>query len=350
MKHQSTPWDTLLLVAMMLVASVCAQAQAAQDEESPKAETAEDVSAEEPAEEPTYWIGIRGRSIESAVLRTHLQLAEDMGVVIEEIMDNSPAAKAGLRKHDILLRANGDAVDNMQVLQSLVRASKEKPLELKIIRLGKQEKISLVPEVLPKEMLERQRAAAAGPMGRMNGQLYGRRLDAAGMQQLLAQLGMRDFGPGMVFRPGEQQEFQHMQGGVSISVRRNNDGPAHITVKQGDKIWRIEGNDKEALNKLPENVRPQVEQLLKHPDSRPNKRQGNRPGFDNPFDLRDFEAEIEGILPRGMGGFGPQGGFGPFELQGDPIQKRMEQLEKRLQQLQKKVREKEPAELPDRTT
>ena len=140
MKRQSLPWDTFLLVAMMLVASVCAQTQAAQDEESPKAETAEDIAAEESAEERTYWIGIRGRSIESAVLRTHLQLAEDMGVVIEEVMDNSPAAKAGLRKHDILIRVNGDAVDNMQVLQSLVRASKEKPLELKIIRLGKQEK------------------------------------------------------------------------------------------------------------------------------------------------------------------------------------------------------------------
>ena len=347
MKRQSLPWDTFLLVAMMLVASVCAQAQAAQDDASPKAEATEDVAAEE----LTYWIGIRGRSIESAVLRTHLQLAEDMGVVIEEVLDNSPAAKAGLRKHDILLRANGDAVDNMQVLQSLVRASKEKPLELKIIRLGKQEKISLVPEVLPKEMAERQRAAARPLRG-----LNGRRMDAAGMQQLLAQLGMRDFGPGMAFRPGEQQEFQHMQGGVSISVRRNNDGPAHITVKQGDKIWRIEGNDEEALKKLPENLRPQVEQLLKRPNSRPNSRpnnrpnnrQGNRQGFDNPFDLRDFEAEIEGILPRGMGGLGPQGG--PFDLQGDPIQKRVEQLEKRFQQLQKRVREEEPAELPDRTT
>ena len=40
-------------------------------------------------------------SFESEVLRTHLQLAEDMGVVVEDVIADSPAAKAGLRKHDI---------------------------------------------------------------------------------------------------------------------------------------------------------------------------------------------------------------------------------------------------------
>ena len=339
MKRQSPFWDTLCVVAMMLIASVCAQAQAAQENKGDKTDPQAGV-----AEEPTYWIGIHGRSIENAVLRTHLQLAEDMGIVIEKIVDDSPAAKAGLRKHDILLRANGDAVDNMQVLQSLVRKSKDKPLELKIIRLGKQEKISLVPEILPKEIAEQQRASAGRPLGRMNG----RRLDADGIQQLLGQLGMRDFGPGMAFRPGEQREFQHARGGVSISIRRNNDGPAHITVKQGDKTWRIDGADEKSLQELPEEVRPQVEQLL-------NQRQG----FGAAFDPRDFEAELEGVLPRGFGGFDDFDAFGrarPDEMQRrmfeqqDPLRKRMEQLEKRLRQLHQKIEKEDPELLQDQTT
>ena len=340
MKRQSPSWDTLCVVTMMLIASVCAQAQAAQENEGAEKDTEADAQADV-AEEPTYWIGIHGRSIENAVLRTHLQLAEDMGVVIEKIVDNSPAAKAGLRKHDIILRVNGDAVENMRVLQSLVRKSQEKPLELKIIRLGKQEKISLVPEVLPKEIAEQQRAAAGRPLGRMNG----RRLDADGIQQLLGQLGMRDFGPGLAFRPGEQREFQHARGGVSISIRRNNDGPAHITVKQGDKTWRIEGDDQEALKELPEDVRPQVEQLL-------NQRQG----FGAAFDPRDFEAELEGVLPRGLGGFDGFGRARPDEMQRrmfeqqDPLRKRMEQLEKRLRQLHQKIEKEDPELLQDQTT
>lgn len=342
MKRQSTPWDTFLVVAMMLIAGVCAQAQAAVAQNA----DAGDAVADEPGdevphveeqspnvEEPTYWIGIRGRSIESAVLRTHLQLAEDMGVVIEEILDDSPADKAGLRKHDIILRVNGDAVDNMQVLQSQVRASKEKPLELKIIRLGKQEKISLVPEPLPEALRE----AAARPLRRLNGV----RLEGDAMQQLLEQLGVRGLGPGMAFRGGQ------LPNNISISVQRKNDGPAQITVKQGDKTWRIEEGDDASLKQLPDEVRPHVERMLRVRNGGQNGLQG----FGGAFDIRDFNAELEGILPRGLGGFRPQGGLDrrSFDQQ-DPLRKRMEQLEKRLQQLQKRLDNEETALPLDKTT
>jgi len=363
MTRPSIPWDTLLLTAIMLIASVCAQSQAAVqnaktddfDAQSqaitPRGGIIEgggiqgDVEGSDAegghVEEPVYWIGIRGRSIESAVLRTHLQLAEDMGVVVEEVLTGSPAATAGLRKHDIILRVNGDAVDNMQRLQSQIRASKEKSLELKIVRLGKQEKISLVPQVLP----ERHSQADRPP-----GRLRGRPLEGDAIQQLLEQFGARNLGPGTAFRGGQRFNFNQLPNGVSVSIQRNNNGPAQITVKQGDKTWQLEGDDEGALQQLPDELRPHVERML-------TGQHGFLDGFGGAFDLRDLNAELEGILPRGLGNFRPQirpqGGVhrGPLDRQEDPLRKRMEQLEKRLQQLQQRFDNGEQPPLPlDKTT
>src|SRR5262245_58203379 len=38
------------------------------------------------AAEPTYWLGIQGQPLDSPVLRTHLQLADDVGVVVENVV------------------------------------------------------------------------------------------------------------------------------------------------------------------------------------------------------------------------------------------------------------------------
>jgi len=318
MQLKSPAWDTLLIAAIVLVAGLCAQAQqqlrAAEDTEdkivriSPEdsLDGAPDDFEAEPktrvVEEPIYWIGIHGRSVESDVLRTHLQLAEEMGIVVEEIFPASPAAKAGLRRHDILLRVNGDAIDNMQTLQSQVRVSKEKPLELTILRLGKQEKIVVVPERRPEGIKE-----PANALGRFNG----RGLEGDMLQQLMEQFGARNIGPNRAFRGGGQRfDLNQMPDGVSVSIQRNNNGPAQITVKQGDKTWRLEGNDQESLKQLPDDVRPFVERMLRGQN-------GFAPGG-AAFDLNE---DLEQFLPRGFG------------RAPDPTQKRIDELEKKLQNL-----------------
>jgi len=345
MKRLLPAWDSLLIASMVLLAGVCAQSQqraAAEESEQGEAEQGKVVTIAPDAgavdiqpqtrivEEPSYWIGIRGRSIESVVLRTHLQLAEDMGVVVEDIVSDSPAAKAGLRKHDIILRANGDAVDNMQVLQSQVRTRKEKPLELTIIRLGKSEKVVVVPELRPEQLTE-----PAGAFDRFNSGL-----DGDVMQQFIEQFGARKIGPGMVFRGGGQRfDVNQMPNGVSVSIQRNDGGPAQITVTQGDDVWQIEGDDKESLKQLPRDVRPFVERMLNG--------QNNFRGFrGDGFDFGDFNAELEGILPRALGGIRPSlDGMGlgaGQEPAPDPMRKRIDELERKMQRLMKRIDE-EPA-------
>jgi len=364
MKRFSTLWETLLIVAIVVLASICAQSQAQEAEEGKVVTISQNAEADaiEPlakiAAEPTYWIGIRGRSIESTVLRTHLQLAEDMGVVVEDVVADSPAAKAGLRKYDIILRANGDAVDNMQVLQSQVRTGKEKPLELKIVRLGKQEKIVVVPERFER-VTESPQFPGQVDHG-VDGDLVQLMLDGGGMEGLMNQLRARNIGPGMIFQGGGQRfDLNQMPNGVSVSIQRNNNEPPQITVKQGDKTWQVEGDDEESLEQLPDDVRPFVERML--------NRQNNAQGFGGAFgkrfggdiDFGELGAELQEFLPRDLGDFRGLGEQrlrrqrdpGPGQAkQRDEMQQRMERLEKRLIELQEKFNNEGPALLNDKTS
>ena len=118
----------------------------------PKLEAEVEVEPELKGEAQSYWVGLRGRNVEEPVLRTQFQLAADMGVVIEQVVPESPAAKAGLRQHDILLRANDETLQSMNQLAELVSTSEGKPIELQLIRLGQEETIVVVPESRPADM------------------------------------------------------------------------------------------------------------------------------------------------------------------------------------------------------
>jgi len=306
----------------VVVAGLCAQAHAEDDTQlkgkivriSPDPEkVAEEETIEE---EPTYWIGISGRGVESAVLRTQLQLAADMGVVVEQVVADSPAEKAGLRRHDIILRANGKAVHGMTVLQEHVRKHQTEPLELKFLRLGKEETVIVVPEERP------QKLAKQGPRARKGRDRFQGHPESLKnlLEQLQRQGGLR-FDP-QIF-PVPPQGFGGLPGGVSISVERENGGPTKITVKQGDKTWHVVEGDLESLEQLPEELRPSIERMLQG-----NEAPGGNLGF-------NWEAELENLLPRGLGQ--PKPG-----LRENEILQRMKRMEQELHELRKKFLEQQP--------
>lgn len=333
MKRKTDSWETILVASLVLIAGICAQSQQAvradddtelngpivQIDQDANHQDLSELTAEPKTriiEEPTFWIGIRGRSVESEVLRTHLQLAEDMGAVIEEVLPESPAAKAGLRKHDIILRAAGDAVDNMRVLQSQVNEGGDKPIELKIIRFGKPEKVVVVPEKRPHEFNKQVTDLGANRWGVLNGEPQDLLNELLGGEGRLG--AHRVFGPGIIVNGLPEQGT--LPNGVSISLKRQNGGPPEITVKKGEETWNIVGDDAKTLNQLPEDVRPMVEQMLS------GKRNLLGGGFS-----RDLNTELQRVLPRGLGG----------AAGGDPVTDRIEQLEKKLLDLQKRL-EQEP--------
>lgn len=310
-------WDTLLMAAIVLTAGICAQAQQTVDSA---------VGDEIESSAPTYWIGIRGRRVSSPVLRTQFQLAEDLGVVIEEVMPDSPAAKAGLREHDIILRAGGEPMLDMRVLQKMVRETGTKPIELQLIRLAKETTLTVVPEEQPADALK-QMDNPNWPFNTLEGDPDQLREFMEGLRRRGGLPGdMQMFGP-RAFFGGGQIDLSQMPGGVSITITREGDSPAKITVKQGDKTWEVTADDEKAIEQLPDNIRSFVKQMLKRSANGRNAQQPELHGG-------GWERPLRGLLPNPLGNMPPAQGDAD-----DPMLQRLEQIERQLKELQQRLEE-----------
>lgn len=96
------------------------------------------------------WSNGQGRQIGVGVVPMSKQLAEhfrvDGGLMIDEVRENSAAAKAGLRAGDIIIEANGTAVKNQFDLIRIVNEKKDGDVQLTIVRDGNRQTISVTPE------------------------------------------------------------------------------------------------------------------------------------------------------------------------------------------------------------
>lgn len=94
-----------------------------------------------------YKIGVRCAEI-SPALRAQLPLEGDLGLVVEEVFEGSPAEQAGLQAYDVLIHANGEALMNVGQLVAGVQASGKKgePVHLTYLRRGTTHDVELRPE------------------------------------------------------------------------------------------------------------------------------------------------------------------------------------------------------------
>jgi len=267
------------------------------------------------AELPKYWIGLLGGAIpQESPLRAQLDLPENAGLIVANVVPDSPAAKAGLKQHDILLRANDKDLHEMPDLSELVMAQgpQKGQITLEVLRHNKRETVYLTPEERP--------ADAQLPQADFNNGIGGAGGIGGGElglpQNLLEQFGgnlpmeFRNFGNGVIVGGGGQGAA-NMPNGVSVSVQKEDGQPAHITVKRGDETWNVVGNDPESLKQLPDDVRPFVEHMI----------QGNGGGS---IHMPNFEHRLRGP------GNGEDGRLGD----------RLERMEKRLEELQKRLGDK----------
>ena len=217
-----------------------------------------------------YWIGVMAGPV-SPALRAHLDLPEDQGVMVVEVVPDSPAAKAGLKQYDVLLRANDIELRDKHDLVDLVRTAgdEQQQITLEVLRGTGRETVWVTPAVRPEQPVMHGRGF--GEEGVFGGEI------PEGAHELFGWFGdrfgdeargpntFRRFGPGTVlgrraFRMAE------IPNGVSVSIQKQNDEPAHITVQRGDESWEIVGDDPASLEQLPEDLRPFVEQMLGQSD------------------------------------------------------------------------------------
>jgi hypothetical protein len=105
--------------------------------------------------------------VPSATLIDQLDLPKEKGVVVQEVLPDSAAAKAGLKPHDILLELNGKDVPSKidEFVKQLNDIKAKTPVNAVVLRKGRKETIKGIelPEE-PKDAFRFRRGARFNPL------------------------------------------------------------------------------------------------------------------------------------------------------------------------------------------
>ncbi len=106
------------------------------------------------------WLGVKIQGLNEELARTY-GLKETKGAVISEVTPGSPADKAGLKAEDVIVAADGRAVqDNGDLSRYISSQAPGKSVKLDVLRNGQQKAFSLSLGTFPEEATEEESAAA----------------------------------------------------------------------------------------------------------------------------------------------------------------------------------------------
>ena len=93
----------------------------------------------------SYWIGVPVAPVD-ATLRSHLPtLPADAGLIVTDVVADSPAAKAGVQKNDILIRTGDDLLTSNEVLIERIQKSAGQEIKLGLLRAGQMLTVNITP-------------------------------------------------------------------------------------------------------------------------------------------------------------------------------------------------------------
>lgn len=189
-----------------------------------------------------HWLGVHAVPVDEA-LKSQLGIQDRL--ILAHVIPDSPADKAGLKQHDILLRLGEREITSMPDLLTAVEKNEDRETTLRVLRQGKELPVTIQPSTQPNQELHLEWQPA------MPGRVEWQQLFEHGRP-----LGLKVVGPG-VFAFAQTEDS--LPKDLSISVTKQGSEPAKLKVKRDDKTW--EGTEDE-LDKCPEELRPYVERAL----------------------------------------------------------------------------------------
>ena len=260
------------------------------------------------------WLGVACEPV-TDVLRAHVDLPEGTGLVVQQVVPDSPAEAAGLQQHDILMQAGGNKLTSVEDLISALNDAGEVELSLVWLRKGDRLTKSVKPAERPASV------TVFAPDGEQPSALSDAGNIKAWVEQRLQQgdapstMQFRFLGPGMDLG---NRSTGNMPANLTIRVEKQGDEPARIKVTRDQDTWEITEND---VDSLPEDIRPHVARMLSGNGGL--QIQMMRPGI-----IDDLDVQVP--WPR-------------MEQRFDEINRRMEEMFQQLERMQ----EMQPFPQPD---
>ncbi len=107
--------------------------------------TAQPVERVPSEEEKGTYLGVLISPVPQVLYDQVPELPRDQGVVVSHILPGSPAAQAGLMRHDILLRYNDDPIRDCEHFAQLIRAGRAgQRVKLELLRAGRKQSAEAV--------------------------------------------------------------------------------------------------------------------------------------------------------------------------------------------------------------
>ncbi len=206
-----------------------------------------------------YWIGVICSRLDDDLLKTHLGV--DNGMVITEVVQGSPAQKAGLQKDDILIKVDKQPLTDVKVLVDCTEKAQDNPLMLTLIRKGKRQELKVVPAQRPgkysvSRMKLDQETIAEWKMLKETLRKHGAIPEPPGDD-----VAVPDASSLLLVMPAFvlPDQMDGLPKDLEVTITRKGQEKTKITVKRADKQWDV---DAKSLDKLPEDIRPHVEKML----------------------------------------------------------------------------------------
>jgi len=296
-----------------------------------------------------YWIGVQINDV-SPALRAQLNLDENRGVLVGEVLPDSPATKAGVKQYDILLAIGEHKIGTNEDVLKAVKAADGKDIRLTLLRGGSERSVSVTPAERPTKAVVARAPEGAKEFARW---FQGVQPGAPpGFVQQWPNLQFDVVKPGQAFvlsnpqwpmaRPPAQ-----LPDSLSITITREGKQPAKIKVKQDER--EIETTE-DKVGELPDDIRHYVESMLGRPRAALSLRAAPGGPARGRFRL-DASPGAAGdiVIPAPAGAEQPQRRVRSLPAGGPAagVEKRVEELERRLESLQREVRGHDEAKRDD---
>jgi membrane-associated protease RseP (regulator of RpoE activity) len=188
----------------------------------------------------------------SAEVADQLDLPKGQGMIVRNVVPDSPAAKAGLKAHDVILEIDGKKVPNnfAEAARLIADIKKDATVDVVVLRKGKKETIKEVK--LPEAK------------GIPSGGFPGGRPPAFGQPQVAFNPGIGGFGAvatTTIIQMKDRFTLRHQEGPSMITLTGTvSDGTGKVTeivVQDGGRVEKYE-----SVDKVPEKHQDKVKKLI----------------------------------------------------------------------------------------